>query len=58
MKLSVALVLAMSGCLSGTEGFARPGSNLGKTAHKMVASPVDADTDAKPAFTQVSGGAP
>lgn len=51
MKLSLALVLATSGCLSGTHGFARPGSKLGRTTHQMVANPVD--TEAKPAFTQV-----
>jgi hypothetical protein len=52
MKLSLGLVIAMSGCLSGTHGFARPGSKLGRTAHKMVASPVDTEAK-KPAFTQV-----
>jgi coproporphyrinogen III oxidase len=51
MKLSLALVIAMSGCLSGTHGFARPGSKLGRTAHQMVASPVDTEAK-KPAFTQ------
>jgi len=51
MKLSFALVLTMTGCLSGTQGFARPGANnAGRTAHEMVANPVE-----KAAFTQVSG---
>jgi hypothetical protein len=52
MKLSLGLIIAMSGCLSGTHGFARPGSKLGCTAHQMVASPVDTEAK-KPAFTQV-----
>lgn len=54
MKLSFALALTMAGYLSGTQGFARPGSNnVGRTARDMVANPVE-----KASFTQVSDDEP
>lgn len=46
----VAVALAMSGCLVGTQAFARPSSNMAKAfIHSMVANPVDA-----PSKSQVS----
>lgn len=48
MKLSFALIV-MTACLSGTQGFSPRSNNVARTAHQMVANPVDE----KPAFTQV-----